>query len=473
MVGSTKIADSQTLTATYALTSTLTEFEINAESEGTIDVLYTTGAAETNNYLNFKIEYSPDSGTTWIPESYDAIASGVNTLGELEHKIDGAAAGTTYKRQYMLPFCSKKIRVYIKETGVVANFGTATVYLSVTSRNRQSRNPSQVSVSITGVATETTLAALNAKVITDTDDDDIAKSQVLPLGIAENYIYSKTADNWVRLQGTDDGIPFARVIGMYTDSGDSVMDDVTDTVKVSGSISATCTNSGIFVVQENGAALTALQSIDGDVATIAGDTTSIDSKITACNTGAVVVASGAITETNSGSIKTAVEAINTKMASGTDIGDVTINNANGAAAVNIQDGGNSLTVDNGGTFAVQPGSSLTGPGNPTVDSYATVAINLTTGADQVLVSSAANKQIWVYGYAFTCGDADGQTVSLQDEDNTAITGIMEFSRYGGISVPPSGNFSMPVFKLATDKDLEIDITGGDVDGWISYAIISI
>ncbi len=36
--------------------------------------------------------------------------------------------------------------------------------------------------------------------------------------------------------------------------------------------------------------------------TIAGDTTSIDGKITACNTGAVVVSSGTITETNSGTI---------------------------------------------------------------------------------------------------------------------------------------------------------------------------
>lgn len=114
-----------------------------------------------------------------------------------------------------------------------------------------------------------------------------------------------------------------------------------------------------------------------------------------------------------------------------------------------------------------------GPGEPVIDSYATVAINLTTGADQVLVASAANKQVWVYGYAFTVGDADGQTVSLQDEDNTALTGIMEFSRYGGISVAPSGNFAMPVFKCATDKDLEIDITGGDVDGWLSYAIVSV
>lgn len=71
--------------------------------------------------------------------------------------------------------------------------------------------------------------------------------------------------------------------------------------------------------------------------------------------------------------QTTLSAINAKLVSGTDIGDVTINNAAGAAAVNIQDGGNSITVDgtvafsnstiavtNAGTFAVQEnGAALT------------------------------------------------------------------------------------------------------------------
>ncbi len=48
--------------------------------------------------------------------------------------------------------------------------------------------------------------------------------------------------------------------------------------------------------------------------------------------------------------QTTLSAINTKLVSGTDIGDVTINNAAGAAAVNIQDGGNAITID--GTVAV-------------------------------------------------------------------------------------------------------------------------
>jgi len=39
--------------------------------------------------------------------------------------------------------------------------------------------------------------------------------------------------------------------------------------------------------------------------------------------------------------------INDKLVNGTDIGDVTINNGAGVSAVNIQDGGNSITVDGG------------------------------------------------------------------------------------------------------------------------------
>jgi len=215
--------------------------------------------------------------------------------------------------------------------------------------------------------------------------------------------------------------------------------------------------------------------------TISGDTTSIDGKIPALGQALeaasvpVVLPAAQITTLtppaaitgfaleaggNLADIKTAVEVIDNAI-SGSEM-QVDVVAALPAGTNNIGD------VD----VLTLPGS-VQGPGNPTIDSYAHVAINLTTGADQVLVASAANKQIWVYGYGFTCGDADGQTVSLQDEDNTAITGIMEFARYGGISVPPSGNFSMPIFKCATDKDLEVDITGGDVDGFLCYAVVSV
>lgn len=48
--------------------------------------------------------------------------------------------------------------------------------------------------------------------------------------------------------------------------------------------------------------------------------------------------------------QTTLAVMNAKMVTGTDIGDVTINNSTGASAVNIQDGGNTITVD--GTVAV-------------------------------------------------------------------------------------------------------------------------
>lgn len=93
---------------------------------------------------------------------------------------------------------------------------------------------------------------------------------------------------------------------------------------------------------------------------------SLNGKVVAVNTGAVVVASsalptGAATSTNQtnksqythitdgtdDALVTAAGELNVLASAqpGTDIGDVTINNAAGVAAVNIQDGGNSLTVD--------------------------------------------------------------------------------------------------------------------------------
>ena len=267
---------------------------------------------------------------------------------------------------------------------------------------------------------------------------------------------------------------------------------ITNAVTVSGTVTA---NAGTNL---NTSTL-ALET-GGNLATIAGDTTSIDGKITACNTGAVVVSSGTITgitnavqvgdnsssltvdttgtsgleivqgtaadlnctEANSGSIKTSVEliddavytdgtgtpskglavmgtdgtnpqiistnatghvniadggntitvdgtvtsnqggspwqvqsnsanigtettlsTINTKLVSGTDIGDVTINNASGASAVNIQDGGNTITVD--GTIA--------GTGNFTViqgtgtNLHAVIDSGSTTAVTQTIASN--------------------------------------------------------------------------------------
>ncbi len=81
----------------------------------------------------------------------------------------------------------------------------------------------------------------------DTDDSDIAKEQELPLFINENYIFSKTADNWVRQEGTDDGITFSRINGIYTPDGDLAMNDTSNSVVVSGDVTATVTATNLDI----------------------------------------------------------------------------------------------------------------------------------------------------------------------------------------------------------------------------------
>ena len=55
--------------------------------------------------------------------------------------------------------------------------------------------------------------------VEDVDDDNIAKSQVLPLKLNLPYVFSKTDDAWIRTQGSTDGYPFVRPIGIYDTAG--------------------------------------------------------------------------------------------------------------------------------------------------------------------------------------------------------------------------------------------------------------
>jgi hypothetical protein len=117
-----------------------------------------------------------------------------------------------------------------------------------------------------------------------------------------------------------------------------------------------------------------------------------------------VIDSGSVTvNTITGfATETTLGLINGKLVSGTDIGDVTINNTSGAGAVNIQDGGNTITVDGSVTvplitgFALETGGNLaTLAGGVTGSKY---QIRALTSADVVDVSDRAARLLGVvYG----------------------------------------------------------------------------
>lgn len=105
--------------------------------------------------------------------------------------------------------------------------------------------------------------------------------------------------------------------------------------------SITVDNGGTFVVQENGAALTALQLIDDTVATL-GTTTYTETTTKGLTIGAV-----------------RRDADTTLVGTTNEIGPLQMD-ANGYLKVEIFDGGGSHTVDNAGTFVVQEnGAALT------------------------------------------------------------------------------------------------------------------
>jgi hypothetical protein len=94
--------------------------------------------------------------------------------------------------------------------------------------------------------------------------------------------------------------------------------------------------------------------------------------------------------------------------SGVDIGDVTINNASGASAVNIQDGGNSITVD----------GSVSISGTVTVDSELPTAAALADNTANPTVPAVGS---FIMGFDGTTWDrvrADGGSVFIQDGGNS-------------------------------------------------------
>lgn len=128
--------------------------------------------------------------------------------------------------------------------------------------------------------------------------------------------------------------------------------------------------------------------------------------------------------------------------SGVDIGDVTINNAGGGAAVNIQDGGNSITVD--GSVSV----------SGSVDTELPAAAALTDNfANPTAPAVGAFNMGWD-GTAWDRIRADGGAIFIQDGGNSiTVDGTVGVS--GTVAVTQSGGWSVGL--LAGTNNI------GDVD----------
>lgn len=166
----------------------------------------------------------------------------------------------------------------------------------------------------------------------------------------------------------------------------------------------------------------------------------VDSAPTTAVTGTFYQATQPVSFTGSGDVatQTTLAAMNAKMVTGTDIGDVTINNSTGAAAVNIQDGGNTITVD--GTVAVTSAGITTIAGAVAGTEMQVDVLTMPT----VTVNSHAVTNVGTF--AVQAAEADGANVTLGAKadakstatDTTAISAMSVLKQISAsVQAPPS------------------------------------
>lgn len=279
----------------------------------------------------------------------------------------------------------------------------------------------------------------DVRVVSDTDD--LAKNTTLTDGTQKTQVTNFPATQDVHVTN----IP---TVNVGTMPEVEISNDSGNPVPVSGSVSVSN-----FPATQN---VAVTSSVEVEVKNDIGSPVPVSGTVTAVPTGTqdVSIVGTSVTQPISAAslplpTGAATSALQTQP--GVDIGDVTVNNASGASAVNVQDGGNSLTVDGtvaatqSGTWTVQPGNTQnTTPwlvesrvGTPITYSAAiTQLATATTATDIATITGSGTKTIKVL-----------QVVLTATETTSAVRDVFLIKR----STANSGGTSSTITNVPNDS----------------------
>lgn len=255
-------------------------------------------------------------------------------------------------------------------------------------------------VTISGVATEETLSNLNGKITAINTGAVVVSSSTLPSG-ASTSVKQDTGNT----------------------SLSSIDTKLSGTLSVTGSLTDTQLRASSIPISATSLPLPTGASTEATLSTL-------NSKIATVNTSAVTISTSLPAGTNTiGKLS---------LNDGIDIGDVTINNASGSSAVNIQDGGNSITVD--GTV----GATQSGTWNVTNVSG---TVSLPTGASTSGKQDTGNTSV---------ASIDTKTPALGQGVMTASSPVVIASNQSAIPVSQSGTWTIQPGNTANTTAWKVD-----------------
>lgn len=333
------------VSSTDGLTPTLAEIDPNTgellvKTTATVD---TTGLATDTNQTN-------GAQKTQIVDAGGEVAT--VTGGKLDVNATASLAGTA------LPIsgATEAVGVAIVDGSgnQVTSFGGGTQY---TEDAPAATNP-------IGTALNMVRDDARGGSLTTADGDNVAAR-----GTNAGELYVKHVDS---IPVTDNGGSLtvdATSLPLPTGAATSAKQDTGNTSLASIDGKITAVNTGAVVVSSSalptGAATAAKQPALGTAGTASSDVVTVQgiASMTALKTDGSAVTQPISAASLPLPTGAATAALQTQP--GVDIGDVTVNNASGASAVNIQDGGNSITVDGtvtanagSGTFNIQSNASV-------------------------------------------------------------------------------------------------------------------